>query len=857
VAQVRVEGVDGRRRGSGYLVTDDVVLTAAHVVAEAKHVNVVFNADLRDEFSASASIALCQPTADVALLQIDAIDGRDPIEPAQFGRLDRSRPAVFSCRAVGFPRFKLRAEPLRNGGRSGAIGYYRDAHQADGTIASLSNWREGTLEFTVAPPEADPDPHASPWEGMSGAAVWCTDRIIGVVSRHYRSDGLGRLAASEVAGWYAGLDVDRLAELAEHLGLPEDLDHVPSVNPEAGRPWGDFHRRRTRGRRMLDAEYEMELARSFIRPSGWDDAVSVLRDSRMVLLKGAAGSGRRTAAILLLGEFRRGLRPIHELSPQRDDPDSQILDFDDVAPHDRLLLDLSVVDAEQFAAIQYDLLGLHDVVRGRSAILAVILPAGDGYLLKDELRSISARMARPEGELVFRAHLTALGVRDEFDVHAAPQLARVLSHDSMVEIAGLARLLRESQKRAGSSRFEESLGEALAAHAERAEEVAAQLAKHPDAAFRALLLSSGLLEGLSAEYVLVAHRLLLARLGFDPEPVHEFELPAISERFRDIDARVAGDSRVWFAKLRYAEAVGTYFWENCPALRGDFRDWVVECGLRIDLPGDVGESFVRKYGDLCLRTRRPDDLIAAIDAWAPASSAITGLALNALERGLDDLRDGWRFRRQCYYWSKKPTVAAPIAEIVISVCVDVIAVNFPNQAIVRLHHLTRHRDDHIAWLARSALLTLAGERRIFRRLLSRLIESPYSRLDRLADRSLFLSAADPGILTGVPELGTRLISEPAVRRQLVVGWRAVLNWDRRLDYEAAVCRWLAIHADSQVDDLIAVLVEACSTRLAWFATLLAIGREWLAEQTEMSDVGRRRGTVNRLQAYIDAARGTA
>jgi hypothetical protein len=41
---------------------------------------------------------------------------------------------------------------------------------------TLSNWREGTLEITVPPPERDPDPEHSPWEGMSGAAVWCADR---------------------------------------------------------------------------------------------------------------------------------------------------------------------------------------------------------------------------------------------------------------------------------------------------------------------------------------------------------------------------------------------------------------------------------------------------------------------------------------------------------------------------------------------------------------------------------------------------------------------------------------------------------------------------------------------------------
>ena len=44
---------------------------------------------------------------------------------------------------------------------------YRDTFHAVGTAAALSNRREGTLEITVPPPDRDPDPALSPWEGMS------------------------------------------------------------------------------------------------------------------------------------------------------------------------------------------------------------------------------------------------------------------------------------------------------------------------------------------------------------------------------------------------------------------------------------------------------------------------------------------------------------------------------------------------------------------------------------------------------------------------------------------------------------------------------------------------------------------
>ncbi len=145
---------------------------------------------------------------------------------ARFGRIS-ARAAVLAARAVGFPRFKLKAD-------DGARTVYRDSHQADGSVAVLSNRREGTLEITVPPPERDPDPAVSPWEGISGAAVWVSDRIVGVIAKHHRSDGLGRLAAARLDLAIDGLDPGRCAELRVLLDLPEGL---PDVVPPATGEW--------------------------------------------------------------------------------------------------------------------------------------------------------------------------------------------------------------------------------------------------------------------------------------------------------------------------------------------------------------------------------------------------------------------------------------------------------------------------------------------------------------------------------------------------------------------------------------------------------------------------------------------
>jgi hypothetical protein len=195
---VRTKGQGPDRRGSGYRITAEAVLTAAHVVAGATGVQVRFDADRSGEWAADGQVEWSDPEVDVAVVAITPRpkdEGR--VEPVGFGRV-AERDAVLECSAMGFPLFKLRHDPVRaEGGRPSK---YRDSVHAVGTIAVLSNRREGTLEVSVPAPERDPDPQRSPWGGMSGAAVWSAGRVIGLVAEHHRSDGPGRLAATRVDG---------------------------------------------------------------------------------------------------------------------------------------------------------------------------------------------------------------------------------------------------------------------------------------------------------------------------------------------------------------------------------------------------------------------------------------------------------------------------------------------------------------------------------------------------------------------------------------------------------------------------------------------------------------------------------
>ncbi|MGI5377067.1 effector-associated domain 2-containing protein [Streptomyces sp. CA-251387] len=238
VAEILVRrpgGLPGRR-GSGYRVGEACVLTAAHVVAgPVASVRVRFDADRPGEWSADARVVLSAESADVALLELTGLPRHlPPADPPRYAAVPETD-VTLPFSAMGFPRFKLR-EDTAHRLDDGSPSQYRDSCHVSGTVSVLSNRRAGTLELAVVTPPADVEPERSPWEGMSGAVVWCGGCVIGVVSAHHRSDGLGRLAAGRVERWYDALAPAELELLQRYGGLPPRsalalTDGAPDAHP--------------------------------------------------------------------------------------------------------------------------------------------------------------------------------------------------------------------------------------------------------------------------------------------------------------------------------------------------------------------------------------------------------------------------------------------------------------------------------------------------------------------------------------------------------------------------------------------------------------------------------------------------
>ncbi|MEU9864533.1 trypsin-like peptidase domain-containing protein [Streptomyces sp. NPDC047971] len=309
IAEVIVTTPTGRRRGSGYRVTDTTVLTAAHVVTDTAATRVRFDVDRPGQWEAPADVAWYDAGSDVAVLTLEPPSTAPAVTPAPFGRIPSDHHAVIAVHAAGFPLWKQRRRP--DGGQ------FRELHQTDGTVAALSNLRTGTLEITVAPAGADPNPQVSPWSGMSGAAVWAGDLIVGVVAEHHRWEGSGRLTAARIdaallpAGAPPATAPAALLAIDDPRTLPEAgtrLHGAHEEEPDASAP----ARSRVIG---LPVAHGIELFKNRTRELDLigrhlgDPAV------RMVTITGRRGMGKSALAAKVMDLLDQGEWPGHTEAP--------------------------------------------------------------------------------------------------------------------------------------------------------------------------------------------------------------------------------------------------------------------------------------------------------------------------------------------------------------------------------------------------------------------------------------------------------------------------------------------------------------------------------------------------------------
>ncbi|WP_419993400.1 hypothetical protein [Streptomyces boninensis] len=578
--------------------------------------------------------------------------------------------------------------------------------------------------------------------------------------------------------------------------------------------------------REIDMERRLRLKRCFSRPEGVETAAGLLREQHFVLLAGEPGSGRRTAATVLLCELPRGSGNFRELLPETDDGKPAFPTPDVVEDEDRLLLDLSDADDKLWRTAQRELLGFRSRLTACRAHLAVAAPAHSSPELAADLRALRAEIKRPDPLDALLRHLRDDGIRDIrplLDAAAVPTLtAHLASRPTMDEVAHLADLIREARRGAkpGTS-LTDWCAQAVAAVTDRGDAVDKLVAAQPDGAQRALLLATAMLHGGPTETVHRAAQKLLDQVKQPPDQRPRLEQDGLAERLRPLDAELRQDGTVRFTRLRTEDAVLRHFWDNRPDLRGSIRMWT---GQLVRLPGigpaDV-ERFIDRYAAESIRTDGGLGLLQLAEGWTgpDAGEAELRAAVTALAAGLRDPGAGRHIRARLYRWATSSGLGTGRRRVLVDTCRSALAERYPDITVVRLHQAARREPP--SGPALGAMRELAGrDHRFLRRVLSRLA-GELERTDAAADPQLFLALAEPGWLTEPTGGGRPLIAEPGVRDRLTAGWRAVYARAPEAVWRPWAREWLrtAHAAGSAGGRLLEVLTDAAAGRYHVFNSL--------------------------------------
>lgn len=274
------------RRGSGFLVGENLILTADHCADGDQHV-VVHDGEIHyAEVVARSGLR----DVDIALLRATTLPAMPML---RCGRINTTSAAVVTdCQAMGYPEWKKYADGSRRVQVLGSVLTAEGANPAArrGSVPLLS------LKLDTAQPAALPPVRAgevevsrSQWAGMSGAAIVARagddHLVVGVVCRHAPQEGSGSLTFVPISALDT-LPADTARRFWTELRIddPRGLTLLPqSIPSPPGSPAivvGD-----------IPSEPADFVARAII-----DETQAALSNAPLVVLTGMRGTGKTHVA---------------------------------------------------------------------------------------------------------------------------------------------------------------------------------------------------------------------------------------------------------------------------------------------------------------------------------------------------------------------------------------------------------------------------------------------------------------------------------------------------------------------------------------------------------------------------------
>ncbi|MEV4166491.1 hypothetical protein [Nonomuraea dietziae] len=552
------------------------------------------------------------------------------------------------------------------------------------------------------------------------------------------------------------------------------------------------------------------LWRCFVNPPGHGRASDILETYRTLLLDGAPGSGRIATAKILLRELSSSTERFHELAWEEENGRFR-LEPASVGDDDRVWLDLSRADERAWRCFQGELSSLRKMVVEHAALLVIVLPDKGREVLWPEFGRFHSRIGRPPPQEVLRRYLRLAGVPGAVSIPPPDFLKTERPVREIAKFADLVVSACKNAPEASCSAWYQSAEGAYTGHGTGVAEAVKELRHGPQ---RALLLATAMLHNAHVDHIHDAAVALLDVVGY-PDERHSLERADLVTSLGEIDAVLDVNGHVRFKELRYDAAVRALFWHHMPRLRDGIQRWV---GKMIDdpsLPDNDRYQLAERFADQCLHPRYRQALVESVAEWTkgPMTYRRQMAADRALRRALTAEEHGMFFRKQIYNWARDNHLSEPLAQVIIRMCTEVIAVTHPDQAVVRLHH--RARRESRSTNARTSLLEMvAGDPWLRRLLLVRLTRLPMNGKGRPIDAELFLDFADPAAFTALGSRDRPLVAEAEVRAMLIEGWKGVFRECAETAWQERLRQWLitAFHDDRHRDLLVDILIDGSEQR---------------------------------------------
>ncbi len=345
--------------GSGYIVAPEFVFTAGHVLSFIESTSPVAGAkcEVHPLGSTSANwqpgevVWAAESKRDVALVRVARLGAS--LAPARLGRLEGIQPVKW--RAIGFP-----VASLDDSGRK--------EEDAWGEVSPITGQSDGQLGLTVQSRQARAAVVGeSGWAGLSGAAVFSGDALVGLVIK-------------DPSGYDRSLVGKRIETIANDAALRQLLGDALSVE-------SIFDIGNCRRRRQFDALLESYGKGFGGRGAVLDDLQSFLRTpSRSHLIVEAPGGFGKSAVLANLVASHRFEHPYHFLRHDEQTPQAFFAN---------LLEQFMALAGEEGGARPDDVAWM----QGRLMELAETLANGNHVVVVDGLDEVSWDAAAYTGEL--------------------------------------------------------------------------------------------------------------------------------------------------------------------------------------------------------------------------------------------------------------------------------------------------------------------------------------------------------------------------------------------------------------------------------------------------------------------------